>query len=282
MSRKEIDRLAVIRRVVERRLSQKKAGELIGLCRAYDRCGPPGLASVKRGMPSNRRLSEELRVRAMVIVRERYHDFGPTLAREKLAPDDRPVGKGSLCAQAHAFNLQAATRVAANDKPGRERLCRYVLRPPLANDRLHILPDGVVRLDFKKPWSDGTTSVDLAPLAFIGRLAALVVPAGPRACHTCPCPTRLRRARRRLHGGTSRATAAHSRRTPVYAVKSCPSPRPKPPPRISPRSRHASPSTSPGPSCSAGPSGSRSSVRSASRRCASSRLLRTGTPLKGS
>jgi hypothetical protein len=27
--------------------------------------------------------------------------------------------------------------------------------PPLANDRLKILDDGVVRLEFKKPWSDG-------------------------------------------------------------------------------------------------------------------------------
>ena len=29
-------------------------------------------------------------------------------------------------------------------------------------------------MDFKKPWSDGTTSVDLPPLALIARLAALV------------------------------------------------------------------------------------------------------------
>jgi hypothetical protein len=75
-----------------------------------------------------------------------------------LDPDDRPVAKGTLCAQEHGFNLHAATKVAANDKPGRETLCRYILRPPLANDRLHILPDGVVRLDFKKPWSDDYAS----------------------------------------------------------------------------------------------------------------------------
>jgi hypothetical protein len=93
-----------------------------------------------------------------------------------LEPDDRPVAKGTLCSQSHGFNLHAATRVAANDKPGRETLCRYVLRPPLANDRLHILPDGAVRLEFKRPWSDGTTSVELEPLALIARLAALVPP----------------------------------------------------------------------------------------------------------
>jgi len=93
-----------------------------------------------------------------------------------LDPDDRPVAKGNLCAQSRAFNLHAATRVAANDKQGRLTLCRYILRPPLANDRLKIVDDNHVRLDFKKPWSDGTTSVDLEPLALIARLAALVPP----------------------------------------------------------------------------------------------------------
>jgi hypothetical protein len=93
-----------------------------------------------------------------------------------LDPDDRPVAKGNLCAQDHAFNLHAATRVAANDKQGRLTLCRYILRPPLANDRLRIVDDSHVRLDFKKPWSDGTTSIELSPLALIARLAALVPP----------------------------------------------------------------------------------------------------------
>ena len=39
------------------------------------------------------------------------------------------------------------------------------------------MPDGNnVRLEFKRPWSDGTSSIDLAPLALIARLAALVPP----------------------------------------------------------------------------------------------------------
>ena len=91
-------------------------------------------------------------------------------------PDAPPVAKGNLCAQAHAFNLHAATKVAANDKQGRLALCRYILRPPLANDRLTIIDDDHVRLDFKKPWSDGTASVELPPLKLIARLAALVPP----------------------------------------------------------------------------------------------------------
>ena len=88
-----------------------------------------------------------------------------------LDPDDRPVTKGTLCSQAQGFNLHAATRVAANDKPGRETLCRYILRPPLANDRLHILPDANVGLDrhcdgnpgrVPKPSRDGTRRAKLA------------------------------------------------------------------------------------------------------------------------
>jgi len=53
------------------------------------------------------------------------------------------------------------------------------------DDRLDILPEGAVRLDFKKPWSDGTTSVDLEPSALIAHLAALVPP--PRRHPTRYC-----------------------------------------------------------------------------------------------
>jgi hypothetical protein len=55
------------------------------LCRRYEADGPAGLVSGKRGKPSNRELPIDLRARAMALVRERYADFGPTLACEKLA-----------------------------------------------------------------------------------------------------------------------------------------------------------------------------------------------------
>ena len=76
-----------------------------------------------------------------------------------LDPDDQPIAKGKLCAQEYGFNLHGATRVAANDKQGRLTLCKYILRPPLANDRLKILDDETVRIDFRKPWSDGSDVV---------------------------------------------------------------------------------------------------------------------------
>lgn len=51
-------------------------------------------------------------------------------------------------------------------------LCRYILRPPLANERLRLLGDGRVTVEFKRPWSDGTRSIGLAPKARLSRRAA--------------------------------------------------------------------------------------------------------------
>jgi transposase len=105
MSSKELDRLAVVRQVVEGQLTQAKAGEFIGLserqvrrlCAAFEKRGPASLVSGKRGQPSNRRLPDELRSQAIEIVRDRYADFGPTLACEKLLElHDLRVSKETL------------------------------------------------------------------------------------------------------------------------------------------------------------------------------------------
>jgi hypothetical protein len=92
MSVRELNRAELIRRVHERRLTQRKAAETLGvsvrqlqrLYRAYKAEGPAGLVSKKRGRASNRKLPPEARVAAMELVVSRYADFGPTLAHEKL------------------------------------------------------------------------------------------------------------------------------------------------------------------------------------------------------
>jgi hypothetical protein len=68
-----------------------------------------------------------------------------------------PTGhRGHRHAHEHAgFNIHGATKVVTNDQQGRLALCKYILRPPLTNDRLTLVNDDHVRLDFKKPWSDG-------------------------------------------------------------------------------------------------------------------------------
>jgi hypothetical protein len=153
---------------------------------------------------------------------------GPASKRQPtrivLDPSERPVAKGTLCASSHGFNLQAATHVAANDKPGRERLCRYILRPPLANDRLHILDDGNVRLEFKRPWSNGTSAVQLPPLALIARLAALVPPPRRHLTRYCGVISSHSRLRSRVVPQTeAEATAPEKPEKPARKSRYIPS-----------------------------------------------------------
>jgi hypothetical protein len=84
----------------------------------------------------------------------------------------RPDIVGDLVVQDHGFNLHAKTRAGALDEPARARLLRYVLRPPLARERLERLPDHRVRLQLKRPWSDGTYALEMDALALLSRLAA--------------------------------------------------------------------------------------------------------------
>src|SRR3954467_12708819 len=63
-------------------LSERQVFRLLARFRAE---GASGLASRRRGRPSDRRLPDAVREAALAAVRERYPDFGPTLAAEKLA-----------------------------------------------------------------------------------------------------------------------------------------------------------------------------------------------------
>jgi hypothetical protein len=81
-----------------------------------------------------------------------------------------------LCASLDGFTLHAATKASALDVAGREALLRYVLRPPLAQERLERQPDGLVRIMLKRAYNDGTLAVDMDPLSLLCRLAMSVPP----------------------------------------------------------------------------------------------------------
>ncbi len=93
MTGRELDRLKVVGEVIGGRLKQKEAATQLGvstrqvrkLCKRVRREGNKGIIHGLRGKASNRRLAEGLLDRAISIVRNRYADFGPTLANEKLA-----------------------------------------------------------------------------------------------------------------------------------------------------------------------------------------------------
>src|SRR6516165_7391244 len=61
-----------------------RAAPSVRLLKTYRIAGAAGLISKRRGCPSNRRKPEALRTKALALIRERYWDFGPILAAEKL------------------------------------------------------------------------------------------------------------------------------------------------------------------------------------------------------
>lgn len=67
-------------------------------------------------------------------------------------------------------------RAGALDSAGREALLRYVLRPPVAQERVEQRPDGLVRITPKMAYTDGTIAVDMDPLSLLCRLATSVPP----------------------------------------------------------------------------------------------------------
>ena len=93
MSVTELRRVHVIRQTMEKTLTQVKAGVLLGLTPRHIRrriarvkqAGDHGLAHRGRGTPSNRRIPEPVKAKALRLYAQRYGDFGPTLAAEKLA-----------------------------------------------------------------------------------------------------------------------------------------------------------------------------------------------------
>ena len=92
MSVKALRRVHVIRQTMEKKLTQVKAGALLGLTPRHIRrllarmaqAGDQGLAHRGRGRPSNRRIPDKVQTKALTLYAQRYGDFGPTLAAEKL------------------------------------------------------------------------------------------------------------------------------------------------------------------------------------------------------
>lgn len=104
MSRKERERLNELSRVGRGELKLVDAARILGL--SYRQCqrvwarykvgGAAGLVHRGRGKPSNRGAPGELRGRVLERYEERYPDFGPTLAAEKLAKEGLMVDHETL------------------------------------------------------------------------------------------------------------------------------------------------------------------------------------------
>lgn len=93
MSVKETERIAVMDNLLAKLIKQKHAGLQLGISprqvrralNRYKREGITGLVHKGRGRVGNRAMSQEKKDQIVLLIRQQYPDFGPTLAAEKLA-----------------------------------------------------------------------------------------------------------------------------------------------------------------------------------------------------
>jgi transposase len=93
LSAKEVRRLKILHKVIEGEVTQVKASEVLGISDRQIRNvivklkakGDKGIAHGNRGKSSPRKMASEQEDLIAEIVGERYADFGPTLAAEKLS-----------------------------------------------------------------------------------------------------------------------------------------------------------------------------------------------------
>jgi len=92
VSQRELKRLHIIQKVLNEKLSQVEAGEILLLSDRQIRRivskirqeGDKGIRHGLRGKPSSRMLPKKVKEKAIKFYREKYKGFGPTLASEKL------------------------------------------------------------------------------------------------------------------------------------------------------------------------------------------------------
>src|SRR4051794_19308731 len=133
MSVKERIRLEVLGRVGRKELTLVEGAELMGLSvrqsrRAYKRFkaeGDCGLVHRLRGRPSNRRLSDDVRDRAVKLHQEKYADFGPTFACEKLAEAGLALSPDTLTAILKGRGLWQRKRRRGRHRKRRQRRASF-------------------------------------------------------------------------------------------------------------------------------------------------------------
>ena len=129
MSGKERKRMVVLGEVKGGKLSVAAAGRLLGVCYRqakriwgrFKKKGDAGLVHRNRGKPGPRRKSAKLRTQVLARYRERYPDFGPTLAAEKLQAQGLAVDHETLRRWLVAEGLWQSGRKRQQHRSWRER-----------------------------------------------------------------------------------------------------------------------------------------------------------------
>ena len=114
-----------------------------------------------------RRLTHEDVAEVVALVAQRVRRCGDP-------PENVATATPGPChAHAAGFDLHAGLLVRDGQRNRLERVCRYALRPPLAQERLHQTREGEIWLTLRHRWAEGTTHLRFDPLELLERLAVL-------------------------------------------------------------------------------------------------------------
>ncbi len=210
LSMRELDRAGVIRQVVEGRLTQREAAARLGLSvrqvrrlvARYRGRGAAGLVSGHRGKRSNNAIAAATRREVLELVRERYRDFGPTFAREKLV-------------ELHGHRLSAETLRGWMIEDGLWRpKSRRAVREHPSRPRRECLGD-LVQIDGSPhDWFEGRAP-RCTLIVYVDDATSRLLAAGFVAAETTEAYMRTTRARLAAHG---RPVAYYSDRYSVFRV----------------------------------------------------------------
>jgi transposase len=133
MSRVERERLKIFARVKRGELQQKEAAALCQLeyrylrrlYKRYCEQGDRGLVHQGRGRPSNRAKTAAFKAAVLARYQERYPDFGPTLAAEKLALEGHVIDHETLRGWLLKAGLWQKRRKRAKHRSWRERRAHF-------------------------------------------------------------------------------------------------------------------------------------------------------------
>ena len=97
ISQKELKRLTVIRKIIDKQIAQVEAADILGLCvrqiaritKRISQEGDKGIIHKSRGRPSNRSIPAKTKEKALRLCQTTYKGFNPTFASEKLKESNK-------------------------------------------------------------------------------------------------------------------------------------------------------------------------------------------------
>ena len=77
------------------------------------------------------------------------------IARRPQVKSNDHNAKSGLVVKNSGFSLHAAVATKAHERDKLEKICRYIARPAVSEERLSLNTRGEVVYKFKKPWDQG-------------------------------------------------------------------------------------------------------------------------------